>query len=68
MPRKKKEYSTVSIKMDKEVFELMDAYCEDTGVPKTAVIERAVSKYIKDKSLSQGYRDVEGGRGLGQVR
>lgn len=50
MPRKKKEYSTVSIKMEKEIFELMDAYCEDTGVPKTALIERAVSEYVKERS------------------
>lgn len=53
MPRKKKEYSTVSIKMEQEIYNRMEAYCVDTGVPKTAVIERAVSKYLKEKASKE---------------
>ena len=47
MARKKKEYTNVGIKMEKSVSEQLEKYCEDTGMSKTAVIERAVRFYIK---------------------
>ena len=49
MPRQKKEYSPVSIKMDKDVFDRLNAYSDESGVPKTTVIERAVIKYIEER-------------------
>ena len=49
MPRQKKEYSPVSLKMNKTVFERLCAYSNESGVPKTTIIERAVTKYIEDK-------------------
>lgn len=47
MARKKKEYANVGIKMEKSVSEQLDKYCEESGMSKTAVIERAVRFYIK---------------------
>lgn len=49
MPRQKKEYSPVSIKMEKTVFERLQSYSEESGVPKTTVIERAILEYINEK-------------------
>ena len=49
MPRQKKEYVPVSVKMDKAVFERLQAYSEESGVPKTTVIERSISKYLDVK-------------------
>lgn len=46
MPRQKKEYVPVSVKMEKTVFERLQSYSEESGVPKTTVIERAVKDYI----------------------
>jgi len=51
MSRQKKEYSPVSIKMDKTVFERLQSYSEESGVPKTTVIERAISKYLDEKEM-----------------
>ncbi len=51
MSRKKKEYTNVGIKMDKKVFEILEAYCNDKGMTKTAVLERAVLNYCKDKDV-----------------
>lgn len=47
MARKKKEYANVGIKMDANVSELLEQYCLDSGMSKTAVIERAVKRYIE---------------------
>lgn len=47
MARKKKEYANVGIKMEKSVSDQLDKYCEESGMSKTAVIERAVRSYIK---------------------
>ncbi len=51
MARKKKEYANVGIKMEKSVSDKLDKYCEDTGMSKTAVIERAVKNYIESIDL-----------------
>ncbi len=47
MARKKKEYANIGIKMEKSVADKLDKYCEESGMSKTAVIERAVRSYIK---------------------
>lgn len=49
MSRKKKEYINVGIKMDAKVSEILEAYCDEKGMTKTAVIERAVLKYCAEK-------------------
>lgn len=49
MPRQKKEYSPVSIKMNQAVFKRLQAYSEESGVPKTTVIERAIARYLDEK-------------------
>lgn len=46
MPRPKKEYQAVSLKLDKEIFERLDAFCNVSGQPKTTAIERALVMYI----------------------
>ena len=49
MSRKKKDYINVGIKMDTKVSEILEAYCNDKGMTKTAVIERAVMQYCTEK-------------------
>ena len=49
MSRKKKEYINVGIKMDAKVSEILETYCNDKGMTKTAVIERAVMQYCTEK-------------------
>ncbi len=58
MPRQKKEYSPVSIKMDKAVYNELNIYCEESGVPKTTVIERAVTRYIEKQHEDMKVRGI----------
>lgn len=48
MGRARKDSKPFSIRMDREVYDNVSRYCEETGVPKTTLIERAVSSYIKE--------------------
>ena len=57
MPRQKKEYSPVSIKMNQAVFERLQAYSEESGVPKTTVIERAIARYLDEKEKKKKHEE-----------
>lgn len=56
MPRAKKNAVPFNIKMDKDVADKLNAYCEALGASKTAVVEKAVNEYLegKEKLLGQG--------------
>lgn len=44
MARPKKDSSPVTIRMDKKVYDRLNAFCERSGQPKTTVIERALTE------------------------
>lgn len=46
MPRTKKENVPISIKMEKQTYDRLVKYCQESGQPKTTAIERAVNLYI----------------------
>ena len=48
MPKLKKDSRAFSIRMATEIYDRMEKYCEETSVPKTAVIERAICMYLDD--------------------
>ena len=48
MARTKKEAKNFACKFDKEIFEKLEEFCELSGQNKTAVVERAVQKYIEE--------------------
>jgi len=54
MARPKKEGKAVSLLMDKDLFEQLEAYCEKTYLTKTAAIEKALrtlfDKETEDKN------------------
>lgn len=50
MARPKKEGKTVSLLMDKELFEELEAYCEKTYLAKTAAIEKALRQMLERDS------------------
>ncbi|MDI9242945.1 hypothetical protein [Fusibacillus kribbianus] len=58
MPRPKKEYTHLNIKLDKEVSDILDAYCEETGATKTAAVEIAVKRcfasYVQNDDVETG--------------
>ena len=52
MPREKKDAKNFACKFDREIFEKLEEFCQLSGQSKTAVVERAVQKYLK-KNLEQ---------------
>ena len=53
MSKQKKEYRAFSIRMAADIYCRMEKYCEETSVPKTAVIERALCMYLDDYEATQ---------------
>ena len=47
MPREKKDAKNFACKLDREIFEKLEEYCQLSGQSKTAVVERALQKYLK---------------------
>lgn len=52
MARIKKEYRPMSFKLDAEICDRLNAYSEESGVPKTKVVERALAMYLDKNSES----------------
>ena len=48
MPREKKEAKNFACKFDKEIFERLEEFCQLSRQNKTAVVERAVEKYLEE--------------------
>ena len=57
MPRQKKDYITLNMKVDTGVMQRFNQYCEEVGQTKTLAFERIVSahidKYEKGKKEKQ---------------
>ena len=48
MARKKKDAKNFTCKLDREIFEKLEEFCSLSGQSKTAVVERAVKKYLEE--------------------
>lgn len=48
MPREKKDAKNFACKFDREIFEKLEEFCRVSGQNKTAVVERAVEKYLEE--------------------
>lgn len=44
MPKPKKDWKALNIKIQSEVYEQLEKYCEETGLSKTVAVERILSK------------------------
>jgi RecB family exonuclease len=47
---KSKESKSVNINMDVSVLASLEAYCEETGLPKTTAIERILKQFFDTQS------------------
>ena len=54
MSRPIKDSTPVNIKMDTEIFKMLEEYAKEAGQTKTIVIERAVKEYIEKYNKRQG--------------
>lgn len=48
MSREKKEAKNFACKFDKAIFDKLEDFCRLSGQSKTAVVERAVEKYLEE--------------------
>ncbi len=48
MAKAKKDYEPMSIKLEKQIADRLRAYSDETSIPKTAVIEKALTKYLDE--------------------
>ena len=48
MARAKKDAKAFGCKFDREIYEKLEEFCKISGQNKTAVVERAVAKYLNE--------------------
>lgn len=48
MPRQKKDAQPISMKMDSTLYDQLQQYCAETGLSKTAAIERSLKRTLDD--------------------
>ncbi len=48
MPREKKDAKNFACKFDRKIFEGLEEFCRLSKQNKTAVVERAVQKYLEE--------------------
>ena len=53
MPRAKKAGKFVNVYMEKSIAEAADKYSEETGIPKTKVIENALEEYLEKQKIAK---------------
>lgn len=53
MAKPKKDGKHINIYMERELAERLEAYSDETGIPKTFVIEKAVKGYLDQKAEKQ---------------
>ena len=46
MPRAKKDGKILNCYVDRKIFEKLEQYCNETGIPKTSVVEKALGQYL----------------------
>lgn len=56
---KTKESKIVSFSLDLKILEKLDSYSKRTYIPKTKVVELALSKYIDEMKNKEGLVDQE---------
>ncbi len=59
MPRAKKESENFSCKIAIDVHRMLEEYCKVSGLSKTAVVERAIERYVNEnmavmKEIAEG--------------
>lgn len=48
MPRPKKDARNLNIKLDREIFEKLERFCEESGQSKTVAVERFLNKALDE--------------------
>ena len=57
MPRKKKDGKITNFYLSLEALDLLERYCEETGLPKTTAVERFIIKEVKEYDVKKAEND-----------
>lgn len=61
MPKPRKDWKALNIKIQSSVYNELEKYCEETGLSKTVAVERILSKAFKEyekKKISTDYSEL----------
>ena len=47
MPRTKKDAKILNIKLDRNIHDRLDQFCDETGISKTVALERILNQYLE---------------------
>lgn len=53
MPKPRKDWKALNIKIPSSVYDELEKYCEETGLSKTVAVERILSKVFKEYKESK---------------
>lgn len=56
MPKPRKDWKALNIKIQSSVYDELEKYCEETGLSKTVAVERILSKAFKEYEEKDKYR------------
>lgn len=48
MPKQRKDWKALNIKIQSSVYNELEKYCEETGLSKTVAVERILNKAFKE--------------------
>ena len=48
MPRAKKDYRNLNIKLASETYEALETFCEETGITKTTATEKILGRFLEE--------------------
>ena len=48
MPRVKKDYRTLNIRMASETYEALEKFCEERGITKTTATEKILNRFFEE--------------------
>lgn len=57
MAKQKKETKPCSLRMDASIFDRLEEFCQETGITKTALIEKAVVLFMDDYESKMGKQE-----------
>lgn len=58
MPKPRKDWKALNIKIQSSIYEQLEKYCEETGLSKTVAVERILNKAFEEyekKKISTDY-------------
>ena len=53
MPRAKKDSRPFNIKLSLPLWEKVEEYTQETGIPKTVIVEKALEEYFKKNTVKK---------------